>query len=164
MKQASCCEGYGGTRKEVGLESFKLQILQILLDLRDKEREPADDGAEQTPGSRVRSPFAKRGQCGGCFHARGKIAYEGFHGGMPETVKAEKIHFLHGLLGRPFLKGHAISGDEYASTIVAEQAVHENFLLRILAKKRKKLHDLCIAWRRPATDGDMNEAYAQRFG
>ena len=89
---------------------------------------------------------------------------KGFHGGMPEAVEAEEIHFLDGLFCGPFLNGHAIEGSENAGAIVAEVAVHEDFLPRIVAEKREKLHDLFVGWGRPAIDGDVDKAQAKGFG
>ena len=83
---------------------------------------------------------------------------------MPETIKAEEIHFVYGLLGWPFFKSHAISGDKHASTIISETAVYKNSLPRITSYQRKKLSDLLIGRRRPAADGDGNETNSQRFG
>src|SRR6266851_8856401 len=83
---------------------------------------------------------------------------------MPEAVEAEEIHFVDGLFGGPFLNGHAIEGGENAGAIVAEVAVHEDFLPRIVAEKREKLHDLFVGWRRPAIDGDVDKAQAKGFG
>ena len=42
--------------------------------------------------------------------------------------------------------------------------MHENFLLWAAEEKREKLGYLFVRWRRPATDGDVHEAHAQRFG
>ena len=82
---------------------------------------------------------------------------------MPESVETEKIHFLDGLFGGPFFHGHAIRGDENACAIVTETAVHEEFFSRIVAEKKKKLGDLFVAWGRPAIDGDVDKAHAERF-
>jgi len=89
---------------------------------------------------------------------------KGFHGGMPEAVEAKEIHLLDGLFSGPFLNGHAIEGGENAGAIVAEVAVHEDFLPRIVAEKREKLHDLFVGWGRPAIDGDVDKAQAKGFG
>ncbi len=82
---------------------------------------------------------------------------------MPKAVEAEEIHFLDGLFGRPFLNGHAIKGGENAGPIIAEAAVHEDFLPRIVSEKREKLDDLFFGWGRPAIDGDVDKAQAQGF-
>src|SRR5713101_8372771 len=83
---------------------------------------------------------------------------------MPEAVEAKEIHLVHGLFGGPFLDGHAIDGGENAGAIVAEAAVQENFLPRIVAEQREKLYDLFVGWRGPATDGNVLKAHAERFG
>ena len=83
---------------------------------------------------------------------------------MPKTIEAEEVHLLQGLIRRPFFEGHAIGCDEDAGAIVAEAAVHENFLRRIVAEYREKLSDLFIGWRRPTANGNVDEAHAHRFG
>ena len=107
---------------------------------------------------------AERCESGGGVEAGGKAADEGDHGGMPKAVEAEEIHFSYGLLSRPFLRGYAISGDENAGAIFTEAAVHEDFLSRIIVEKREKLGDLFVGWGGPSTNGDVDEAHAQRFG
>jgi len=42
--------------------------------------------------------------------------------------------------------------------------MHEDFLPRIVVEQREKLSDLFVGWGRPATNGDVDEAHAQRFG
>ena len=74
----------------------------------------------------------------------GKIADEGFHRRMPETVEAEEIHFIHGLLGGPALEGHAVGGDKNAGAIVAEAAMNENPFLRMVTKDLEELGDLLV--------------------
>lgn len=86
------------------------------------------------------------------------------HGRVPEAVEAEEVHFLGGLLGGPFLDGHAIDGGENTGAIVAEAAVHKDFLPGIVAEEREKLDDLFIGWRIPATDGNIDKAHAHGFG
>ena len=98
------------------------------------------------------------------MQARWEIADKGFHRGVPEAVKAEEIHFFHRLIGRPFVDGHAIDGGEHAGAIVAEVAVDEDFLPRIVTEEREKLDDLFIGWRRPATYRNVDKAHAQGFG
>ncbi len=113
----------------------------------------------------MRSQSAKGSEGGGRLQALGKIANEGFHRGMPEAVEAEEVHFLGGLFGGPFLKGHAISSDKNTGAIVAKTAVHENLLPRsIAAEQGEKLDELLVGWRRPATDGDVHKAHAEGFG
>src|SRR5713226_4971558 len=82
---------------------------------------------------------------------------------MPETMEAEEVHLVKGLIGRQFLNGHAISGDKNAGAIVAETAVHENLLFGVVAEKRKELNDLLIRGRRPSADWDVHETNAQGF-
>ena len=89
---------------------------------------------------------------------------KGPHGGVPQAVEPEEIHFFYGFFSRPFLRGDAISGDENAGAVLTEAAVHEDFLPRIIVEKREKLDDLFVGWGRPATNGDVDEAHAQRFG
>jgi len=83
---------------------------------------------------------------------------------VPETVKAEEIHFVHGLLRGPAFVGHAIGGDENACAIVAEAAVDKDFFFWMVAKDFEKLRDLLVAGRRPAADGNIDEADAERLG
>src|SRR5258708_31070262 len=83
---------------------------------------------------------------------------------MPKAIEAEEVHFLGGLFGGPLLKGHAISSDKNASAIVAKTAVHENLLAGIAAEEGKKLDELLVGWRRPATDGDVYKAHVEGFG
>jgi hypothetical protein len=87
-----------------------------------------------------------------------------FHRGVPEAVEAEEIHFFGGLLGGPFLDGHAIDGGENAGAIVTEAAVHKDFLAGIVAEEREKLDDLFIGGRIPAADRNVDKAHAQGFG
>ena len=94
---------------------------------------------------------------------RRKIVNEEFHRRVPESVEAEEVHFFQGLFRGPFFDGHAVSGDKHAGTIIAEAAVHEYFLLRIIAEHGEKLRDLIVGRRSPATDGNMDEAYSERF-
>ena len=115
-------------------------------------------------GGGLRSQSAKGSEGGGRLQALGKIANEGFHRGMPEAVEAEEVHFLGGLFGGPFLEGHAIGSDENTGAIVAKTAVHENFLARSAAEEGEKLNELFVGWGRPATDGNVHEAHAERFG
>jgi len=89
---------------------------------------------------------------------------KGPHGGVPQAVEPEEIHFFYGFFSRPFLRGDAISGDENAGAVLTEAAVHEDFLPRIIVEKREKLDDLFVGWGRPAIDGDVNKAHAQQFG
>src|SRR5258708_38072195 len=83
---------------------------------------------------------------------------------MPKAIEAEEVHFLGGLFGGPLLKGHAVNGDKNTGAIVAETAMHENLLAGIAAEEGKKLDELLVGWRGPATDGDVYQAHAERFG
>jgi len=120
------------------------------------------DSRASSSGLRRRSAEGSEGGCG--IQASGEIVDKRFHGGVPEAVEAEEIHFLGGLVGGPFLDGHAIDGGENAGAIVAEAAVQEYFLTGIVAEEREKLDDLFVAGRGPATDGNVDEAHAQGFG
>lgn len=82
---------------------------------------------------------------------------------MPEAVETKEIHFLDGLLWRPVVVRHAIGGDENAGAIVAEAAVNENFFV-VIFEEGKKLRDLIVGGRRPAADGNVDEANAGGFG
>jgi hypothetical protein len=95
---------------------------------------------------------------------RGEIVDEGFHARMPESVEAEEVHFLQGLFGGPFLKSHAVSGDQHAGAVIAEVAMHKYFFLPIMREEGEKLRDLLVGRRRPAAYGDMHEAHPKRFG
>lgn len=100
----------------------------------------------------------------GGIQTGGKIADEGFHGRMPESVEAEEVHFSHGLLCGPFFINHAVGGHEDASAIVTKVAVDEDFLAGIIAEEREKLDDLLVIGRSPAVDGDVDEMHAEGFG
>src|SRR5580658_2695928 len=100
-----------------------------------------------------------KSRCG--VQARGKIADVCGHRRMPETVESEMIHFLQSLIRGQFFKSHAVAGHKNASPVVAEMAVHENFLLRIVAEDGKKLRDLFVCGRSPAWHRDVNEADSQ---
>ena len=111
--------------------------------------------------SGLRQCQSQSSQRGRGFQPHREVANEYFHRRMPKTIEAKKIHLLQSLLGRPFVNGHAIDGDEDASAIIAEVAVHEDFLFRLVAKKREELDDLFIRRGRPATNWNMNETNAQ---
>src|SRR6266403_3814338 len=83
---------------------------------------------------------------------------------MPKAVEAKQIHLFHGLLGRPFVEGYAIGGDEHAGAIIAEAAVHENFLFGVIVEEGKELNHLLIRWRRPSTYRNMHETQAHGVG
>ena len=83
---------------------------------------------------------------------------------MPESVEAEEVHFFHGLFRGPLLESHAISSNENTGAIVTEATVDENLLPWFPAKQRQELNHLFVRWRRPAADGDVHKAHAQRFG
>ena len=83
---------------------------------------------------------------------------------MPEAIEAEEIHFSQGLFGRPFFDGDAIGGGENAGAIIAEAAVHEDFLPRLVVKKREELNNLLVGGWRPAADGDVDKTHAKGFG
>jgi hypothetical protein len=95
------------------------------------------------------------------MQASGKIMDEGFHGGMPETVEAEEIHLVQGLLARPLFEGHAIGSHEDAGAVFAEMAVDKYFLSRIFAEEGEKLNHLFVGRRGPLIDGDIDEAHPQ---
>ena len=86
------------------------------------------------------------------------------HGGMPKAVEAKEIHFFGGLFGGPLLDGYAIDGGEHAGAIVAEAAVHKDFLPTVVTEEGKKLDDLFVGWRVPAADGNVDKAHAHGFG
>jgi len=115
-------------------------------------------------GSVLRGCGAEGGEGWGGVEAGGEIADERDHGRVPESVEAEEEHFVQGLLGGPFFDGHAVGGDEDAGTVVAKTAMHEDFLIGIVAEERKELNDLCVRGWSPAADGDVDETHAERFG
>src|SRR5262249_32885245 len=106
---------------------------------------------------------AESGQCRSGLQARGKVADERLHRGMPETVETEEVHFVHGLLGGPAVQSHAIGGDKNACAIITKAAMHKDFLTGMIAEQCKKLRDLLVGWRRPATHGNVHEMNAERF-
>src|SRR5580693_5628755 len=113
--------------------------------------------------SRLRFGGGERGERRSIRQMRRKIMDENFHRRVPETVETEEIHFFRSLFGTPFFHGHAIGGDEHAGAVVTETAVHKDFFPRIVAEKKQELGDLFVAWRRPAIDGDVDKAHAERF-
>src|SRR5713226_3289879 len=114
--------------------------------------------------SRLRRQRAERRESWRRIQAGSEIANKRFHSGMPEAVEAEEIHFFYRPIGRPLVHGHTIDGGENAGTIVAEVAVHEDFLPRIVAEKREKMRDLFVGWRVPAADGNVYKAHSHGFG
>ena len=83
---------------------------------------------------------------------------------MPESVEAKIIHFFRSSFLGPFFERHAVSRYEHASAIVAESAVHEYFLLWIIAEQQKKLRNLFVTRSSPAAHGNVHETDSQRFG
>src|SRR6266566_6858793 len=96
------------------------------------ERELCSWGARpgRTGASGLRSQGAKRSKSGSSSQPPREIADKRFHRRVPEAAEPEEIHFFQGLFSRPFLEGHAISGNENAGAIVTETAVHENLVPR----------------------------------
>jgi len=82
---------------------------------------------------------------------------------MPESIEAEEVHFFHGLVRGPLLESHAVGSHENSGAIITKAAVHENPLPWLAAKQRQKLNHLLVRRRRPATDGDVYKAHAERF-
>ena len=82
---------------------------------------------------------------------------------MPESVEAEEVHFFHGVFRGPFLESHAVGSHENSGAIITKAAVHENLLPWLAAKQRQKLKHLFVRRGRPATDGDVHKAHAERF-
>lgn len=107
---------------------------------------------------------AEGSEGGGGVEAGGEIADKSDHGGMPEAVETEEVHFFQCLLGGPFFDGHAIGGHEDAGAVVAIAAMHENLLVGVIAKVGKKLQDLFVGGRGPSADGDVDETHAQGLG
>src|SRR6266850_2415263 len=118
----------------------------------------------QAGGSVLRSQSAERGEGRGGFHPRREPANIGFHGRMPESVEAKKIHLLQSSLGGPFFQGHAIGGNEDAGAIIAEAAVHKNCLFGAIVEQGEELNHLLIRWWGPSTDRNMDETHAQGVG
>jgi len=86
------------------------------------------------------------------------------HGGMPEAVVAKGHHFGESLVGGPMLKGDAIRSYENARAVVAEGAVHKDFLGRRFAKKRKESRELRRRRIRECTNGNADETKTKRLG
>jgi hypothetical protein len=107
---------------------------------------------------------AEGGQGGGGVQAGRETADKSDHGGMPEAVEAEEVHFFQGLLRGPLFDGHAIGGHEDAGAVVAIAAMHEDFLARVVAEVGKELQDLFVGGRGPSADGDIQETHTQGFG
>src|SRR5215475_2920862 len=98
-----------------------------------------------------------------CFEFGGEIADIGLHGGVPESVKTEEIHFPHGLFGGPSIERHAIGRNENARAIVTEAAMNEDFFL-FVGEQAEKLRDLFVRRRGPTTDRNVYETHAEGFG
>ena len=83
---------------------------------------------------------------------------------MPETIEAEEVHFVDGLLRGPAIMSDAVGGYKDAGAILAEMTVHENFSLRMITKNDEKPGHLSVGGRRPAVNGNIHELNAERFG
>lgn len=132
----------------------KVKILYEVLNVQEKDRVLSLLGGRG----------AERGEGGGRIEAGGEIADKSDHGGMPEAVETEEVHFFQCLLGGPFFDGHAIGGHEDAGAVVAIAAMHENLLVGVIAKVGKELQDLFVGGRGPSADGDVDETHAQGLG
>lgn len=63
-----------------------------------------------------------------------------------ERIEAVDLHLPHGLFRSPVLEYHAVSGNHRSHAIVAQAAMHENFLVGILADDSKELREDFVAW------------------
>src|SRR5215467_16189256 len=116
---------------------------------------------------RIRRRFvriAKLDQSRSALQPGRKIADERFHRRVPESVEAEEVHFVDGLLRRPAVVRHAIGGDEHAGAVVPEAAVHKDFPAGIFAEKRQESGDLIVRRRRPAAYGNADKTDAESLG
>jgi len=90
-----------------------------------------------------------------------EFADELLHRGMPEAIKAKKIHFSYSLLRRPFVYRDAVSGYKHASAVVSESAMQENLFVRIIAKQFQELRHLLVTRRCPPAHWNMHKPHAQ---
>src|SRR6266436_5264553 len=149
MKHACYCEEYGST-------SAKDSDKQALICERRRRPFASHDMRELLL-------VIERNESRGGVQARGKVADESAHRGMPESIESEKVHFFQGLLRWQFFEGHAVNSHKNAGAVIAIAAVHKDLFLRAVSEDPKKLHDLFVGRRRPSADRDMNEANPQRF-
>ncbi len=82
---------------------------------------------------------------------------------MPMVMKTKYVHLFDGLLHRPMILRDAIGGDHHAGAVAPKPTVDENPPSVNVPNKRKKLRDLLIGWRRPATYGNVNETKTEGF-
>jgi hypothetical protein len=66
---------------------------------------------------------------------------------MPEAFEVKGIHLVEGLLRSPTVKSDPIDGDENATAVIAEPAVHVDLASRNFSQERKELRDLFIGRR-----------------
>jgi hypothetical protein len=78
-------------------------------------------------------------------------------------MKAERIHFVDGLIHGPVLLGDSVSSDHDAGAVLTILAMDEHPLTGCLMEQLQKLGDLSIRRRQPAPDRNVEIADTQRF-
>lgn len=78
-------------------------------------------------------------------------------------MKMEKTHLVIGLVGGPMLLGHAVCGDHHAGAIIAEVAMHKDFIFGMVSAQLEKLGNLIVAGSQVSARGDRHVAHSQRF-
>ena len=68
-----------------------------------------------------------------------------------QTLVAKFVHLLHGFFRSPTLLSHAISRDHYSGAVIAQPAVHEDFLARIFSRDFYKPRETPHLWERDNT-------------
>src|SRR5215467_5478153 len=106
---------------------------------------------ESTGIGALATPYKSPSVCG-CLNQRGEdrvgtqtireFPNELLHGGVPEAVETEEIHFVHRLFGGPLVHAHTVGGNENAGAVVPEAAVHKNLLVRLVVKQGEELRHL----------------------
>src|SRR5580658_2175626 len=154
MKQACYWEEYGGTRANDADEYLLIFAARIAATSKVAR------GMVLGRRSALVLPFERHQRRRG-VQSRRKILHESSHRGMPAAVVPEEIHLFQCLIRGEFFESHAVAGHKNASAIIAEAAVHKNFLLRRVAKNRQKLRHLFVRRGRPTRNWDMNEVNSQ---
>ncbi|HXE90181.1 MAG TPA: hypothetical protein VNK82_04370 [Terriglobales bacterium] len=82
---------------------------------------------------------------------------------IPEAVELEAFHFGEGLVRRPALESHAISGHHHAGPVRAMAAVDEDRGLRLSTQQAKEFLDLRSLGKGSRTPGKAEVAHAPRL-
>lgn len=91
-----------------------------------------------------------------------EVLFEVCDAGADEGVNADEselAHLLHGFVGGPAFVGHAVGRNGHTGAVVAEAAVHEDFLAGIFCDHFQKSNERAVVgkWAMPR-DGDILHA------